>query len=228
MSGIIILPEPIQAVESYETALKGNSKDIQLIKKLGAALVKMHDYDKASQHYENAIKLLNDHDLKFEHLELLVKVSNTSMCNYIIVVSDYYIQLFPQLKQYDKVDSTISFELNQLYNKGKDVNTLKRRVRFLLLQARSRELKNPTAGNTHLILTEARDIQTAVVKRIEIDSRGDLEEEKHQLSSVLCLLAKVKSMKEPAVAANLYSEALIHSPRDPNTLLALAKLYAQV
>lgn len=55
-------------------ALKGNPKDMQLIKKLGTALVKMHDYDKAIQHYENAINLLNDDEIKFEYLELLVKV----------------------------------------------------------------------------------------------------------------------------------------------------------
>lgn len=126
------------------------------------------------------------------------------------------------------MDSTISFELNQLYNKEKDIDTLKRRVRYLLTQAKSRELKNPTAGNISLILVEARDLQTAIVKRIEIDSRGDHKEEKQRLSMVLSSLAKVKSLKEPAVAANLYSEALIHSPRDPGTLLALAKLYAHV
>ncbi|XP_045447028.1 tetratricopeptide repeat protein 21B-like [Melitaea cinxia] len=197
--------EPVQAAESYETALKGNPKDINLIKKLGEALMKMHEYDKAVQHYENAIKLLNDDELKFEYLEILIK-----------------------LRQYDKVDSTISSELNQLYNKEKDISTLKRRIRLLLTQFKSRELKNPTAGNTNLILTEAKDLQTTILKRIEIDSRRDLEEEKKQLSTILCLLAKVKSAKEPAVAASLYSEALINLPRDPNTLLALAKLYAQM
>lgn len=70
-----IILEPGQAAESYEAALKGNPKDIQLIKKLGTALVKMHEYDKAIQHYEHAIKLLNDDDLMFEYLELLVKVN---------------------------------------------------------------------------------------------------------------------------------------------------------
>ncbi|XP_046963364.1 tetratricopeptide repeat protein 21B-like [Vanessa cardui] len=197
--------EPVQAAESYETALKGNPKDIQLIKKLGMALVRMHEYDKATQHYENAIKLLNDDELKFEYYELLIK-----------------------LKQYDKVDLTITSELNQMYSKEKDIPTLKRRIRLLLTQAKNRELKNPSAGNTSLILSEAKDLQISVLKRIEIDSRRDLEEEKKELSSILCLLAKVKSAREPAIAANLYSEALIHSPRDPNTLLALAKLYAQM
>lgn len=138
------------------------------------------------------------------------------------------LKFYSQLKQYDKVDSVISTELTEVYNKDKDLTTLKRRVRFLCLQAKSRELKKPNAGNTQLIITEAKDIQVAIVKRIEIDSRGDLQEEKHELSSILCELAKVKCSKEPAVAANLYSEALIHSPRDPDTLLALAKLYAQV
>jgi hypothetical protein len=118
--------------------------------------------------------------------------------------------------------------LNQLYNKEKNINALKRRVRLLLIQAKSRELKNPTAGNTTLILVEARDLQSTVVKRTEIDTRGDLQEEKKNLANVLCSLAKVKSHKEPAVAANLYSEALIHTPRDPEKLLALAKLFANV
>ncbi|CAK1598611.1 unnamed protein product [Parnassius mnemosyne] len=195
--------EPMQAADSYEMALRGNPKDIQLVKKLGTALVKMHDYDKAIQHYENSIKLLNEDEIKFEYLELLIK-----------------------LKQYDKVDTTISSDLNQLFNKGKDIATLKRRIRLLLLQSKTRELKNPTAGNTHLILTEAKDLQIAIVKRVEIDSRGDIQEEKQHLAYILCLLAKAKSLKEPGVAASLYSEALIHSPRDANTLLALAKLYA--
>ncbi|KPJ18977.1 Tetratricopeptide repeat protein 21B [Papilio machaon] len=199
------IQEPVQAADSYEMALKGNPKDMQLVKKLGTALVKMHEYDKAIQHYENAINLLNDDEIKFEYLELLVK-----------------------LKQYDKVDLTITSELNQLYNKDKDMATLKRRIRLLLIQAKCRELKNPTGGNTNLILTEAKDLQMAIVKRVEIDSRGDIQEERQQLTDILCMLAKVKSLKEPGVAANLYSEALIHSPRDPNTLLALAKLYAHM
>lgn len=126
------------------------------------------------------------------------------------------------------MESSISSELNQMFNRDKDIGTLKRRVRFLLMQAKSRELKNPTSANVHLILAEAKDLQTAVVKRIEIDMRGDIHEEKQQLSNILCALAKAKSLKEPAVAANLYSEALVHSPRDPNTLLLLAKLYAHV
>lgn len=87
---------------------------------------------------------------------------------------------------------------------------------------------NSTSGNTTLILTEAKELQTAIVKRIEIESRGDLQEEKQLLSVILCSLAKVKTLKEPAIAANLYSEALIHVPRNPDTLLSLAKLYAQV
>lgn len=106
--------------------------------------------------------------------------------------------------------------------------TLKRRVRLLLIQAKSRELKNPTAGNIHLILAEARDLQTALVKRVDLDSKGDIQEERKQLANILCSLAKVKINKEPAVAANLYSEALVYTPRDPSTLLALAKLYAHV
>ncbi|XP_041971107.1 tetratricopeptide repeat protein 21B-like [Aricia agestis] len=198
--------EPKQAAEAYEIALKGNPKDVQLVKKLGVALYKMHKYDNALQHYENAIKIItDDDDIKIEYFELLIK-----------------------LKQYDKVDSIISSELNQPYNKEKDKKTLKRRIQLLLLQAKSREIKNPAASNTNLILTEAKELQSAVLKRVEVDARGDVNEEKKKLSEILCALAKVKSVKEPAIAIHLYSEALIHCPREPNTLLALAKLFAQM
>lgn len=96
------------------------------------------------------------------------------------------------------------------------------------MQARSRELRDAAMSNVTLILTEAKDLQSTVVKRIEIDSKGDLQEEKQRLSTILCALAKAKTTKEPAIAANLYSEALVYVPRDSNTLLSLAKLYAQV
>ncbi|CAH2071598.1 unnamed protein product, partial [Iphiclides podalirius] len=197
--------EPMQAVDSYEMALKGNPKDMQLLRKLGTALVKMHDYDRAIQHYENSCQMLNNEEMNFEYLELLIK-----------------------LKKYDKVDATISSELNQLRNKEKDVASLRRRIRLLLTQAKGRELKDPNAGNTALILAEAKDLQMSIVKRTEIDSRGDLQEERQRLASILCSLAKAKSSKEPGVAASLYSEALIHSPRDADILLSLAKLYAHM
>ncbi|XP_047526075.1 tetratricopeptide repeat protein 21B-like [Pieris napi] len=195
--------EPVQAAESYETAYKGNPSNIQLVKKLGVALVKMHEYDKAVRHYENAIDQTNDDELRFEYLELLLK-----------------------LKQYDKVDSVISSQLIQPHNKERDTPTLKRRIKLLLTQAKSRDLKN--SANTNLILSEAKDLQNAVLKRVEIDSKGDLQEEKEMLSKIIYLLAKVKAVKEPGVAASLLSEALMYSPRNPETLFALAKLYAQM
>lgn len=55
-------------------ALKDNPKNIQLIKKLGTALMKMHEFDKAMQHYEKAIDTLNEEELKFSYIELLIKV----------------------------------------------------------------------------------------------------------------------------------------------------------
>lgn len=57
-------------------ALKGNPKDVQLLRKLGTALVKMHDYDRAIQHYEDAYQLLNNEEINFEYLDLLIKVNS--------------------------------------------------------------------------------------------------------------------------------------------------------
>lgn len=74
-----LFSEPEEAATSYEIALRDNPKSIQIIKKLGCALVQMHEFDKATTHYENAIKNLNDEELKYEYLELLIKVS-TIIC----------------------------------------------------------------------------------------------------------------------------------------------------
>lgn len=46
----------------------------------------MHEFDNAIQHYESAIKMLNDDDLKFEYLELLIKVGYI----YVSVINLYF------------------------------------------------------------------------------------------------------------------------------------------
>lgn len=58
-----------------------------MIKKLGVALVKMHEYDKACQHYENSIRLLGDDEVQFEYYELLIRVSTFFKADLKIIFS---------------------------------------------------------------------------------------------------------------------------------------------
>lgn len=48
--------QPEKAIEVYEAALKRNPKDGALSSKIGQALVKTHNYGKAINYYERALK----------------------------------------------------------------------------------------------------------------------------------------------------------------------------
>lgn len=70
----MIFLEPKHAVDAYSKALEQNPNDFNLIKKMGMALVKMHLYDKAVNHYIDAIKISNNPEIKLDLAELYFKV----------------------------------------------------------------------------------------------------------------------------------------------------------
>jgi hypothetical protein len=51
-----------------------NPKDLNLVKKLGVALIKMHLYWKAEKHYIEAIESLNNAELKLDLADLHITV----------------------------------------------------------------------------------------------------------------------------------------------------------
>ena len=53
--------QPEQALEVYEAALKKNPRDGILASKIGQALVKTHNYNKAISYYDAALKSENQH-----------------------------------------------------------------------------------------------------------------------------------------------------------------------
>ncbi len=50
------IQEPEKAIEVYEAALKKNPRDSALATKIGQALVKTHNYGKAINYYEAALR----------------------------------------------------------------------------------------------------------------------------------------------------------------------------
>lgn len=62
-------------MEAFQKALEQNPHDLNLINKMGVALVKMHLYDKAVKHYIEAIEDLNNPEIKMELAELYFKVT---------------------------------------------------------------------------------------------------------------------------------------------------------
>lgn len=85
----LAIQEPERAIEAYELSLKSNPADKILAKKMGAALVKTHQYAKAINYYKEAVKQEGCRDLKLDMAELFMK-----------------------LKQYEKAEDTLLEELN--------------------------------------------------------------------------------------------------------------------
>ena len=76
--------EPEKAVEVYETALVKNSKDAALAKKIGQALIKSHQYNKAISYYLAALKSGHQNLLRYDLAELYTKLNQLDNAEKII------------------------------------------------------------------------------------------------------------------------------------------------
>uniref|UniRef100_A0A671SJH7 Tetratricopeptide repeat protein 21B-like n=1 Tax=Sinocyclocheilus anshuiensis TaxID=1608454 RepID=A0A671SJH7_9TELE len=68
------IQEPELAIEVYEQALKKNPKDGAVASKIGKALVKTHNYVKAINYYEAALKSGQQNFLRYDLADLLMKL----------------------------------------------------------------------------------------------------------------------------------------------------------
>lgn len=85
----LAIQEPERAIEAFELSLQTNPSDKSLIRKMGRALVRTHQYTKAIKYYREAIKKPGCRDLKLEMADLLMK-----------------------LKQFDNAEEVLLEELN--------------------------------------------------------------------------------------------------------------------
>jgi tetratricopeptide repeat protein 21B len=76
--------EPEKAVEVYETALIKNSKDAVLARKIGQALIKSHQYNKAISYYMAALKSGHQNLLRYDLAELYLKLNQLDNAEKII------------------------------------------------------------------------------------------------------------------------------------------------
>eukprot|EP00064_Thunnus_orientalis_P012892 superscaffoldBa00002031_g12928 len=78
------IQEPEKAIEVYEHALKKNPKDGALASKIGKALVKTHNYVKAINYYEAALKTEQQNFLRYDLAELLMKMKQYERCERVL------------------------------------------------------------------------------------------------------------------------------------------------
>lgn len=80
----IFYKKPEKAVDVYETALIKNPKDAVLAKKIGQALIKSHQYNKAISYYAAALKSGHQNLLRYDLAELYTKLNQLDNAEKII------------------------------------------------------------------------------------------------------------------------------------------------
>ncbi|KAG7464116.1 hypothetical protein MATL_G00183890 [Megalops atlanticus] len=194
------IQEPEKAIEIYEQALKKNPKDGALASKIGKALVKTHNYIKAINYYEAALKSSQQSFLRYDLAELLLK-----------------------LRQYERCERVLHEALRQ--DSVNELPSLTENCRYLVLLAKiqSKVDKNDEAL---LSLQRARDVQARVLKRVQLEQPDAVPMQKQLAAEICSEIAKHYTFqRDYERAIKFYKEALVYCESDSKVMLELARLY---
>ncbi|GFV68416.1 tetratricopeptide repeat protein 21B [Trichonephila clavipes] len=193
------IQEPENAVEAYEQALKQNPKDSDLASKIGTALVKTHNYEKAVTYYKAAIKSGGQENLRYDLCSLLCTI-----------------------KRFKETEELINSALES--GRGVDnLNWLAMESKYLCLLSdvySKMEMEDPAMST----LQKAWGVQTRVLRKVHME-QADADEHRKKAKEICCQLAVYASRKKDyGSAVQFYREALTFDENDTEILLALAKL----
>ncbi|XP_077996608.1 tetratricopeptide repeat protein 21B-like [Glandiceps talaboti] len=196
------IQEPEKAIEVYESALKKNPRDSALASKIGKALVKTHNYGKAINYYEAALKTGSQNFLRYDLAELLLK-----------------------LRQYDKAERVLKIALEKA--QAKDLQSMIEETRCMILLSKVYH-KAGKLDDCMLSLSNARDVQARVLKRVQLEQPDAVPTQKALATTICAQMAKhATEQREFDKAIKLYKEALIYTDNDGKAMLELARLYLQ-
>eukprot|EP00045_Choanoeca_perplexa_P015875 m.206398 g.206398 ORF g.206398 m.206398 type:complete len:1328 (+) comp17103_c0_seq1:37-4020(+) len=192
--------EPEQAIAVYEAALKQEPRNAVLASKIGHALVRTHDYTKAINYYEAAVKSGGQASLRKDLAQLYLK-----------------------LKQPDKAAKVLQAALD--HEDSNDLVVLMQDVGFLQMQARMHgDTFQPDSAVASL--KTARGLQARVLSRVGAEQPEALKEQQ-QVAAALCasMAQYYEAQADMDQALACYKEALTHDEGNSEAMLALADVY---
>ncbi|XP_072174244.1 tetratricopeptide repeat protein 21B-like [Diadema setosum] len=194
------IQEPEKAIEVYEKALKKSPRDSALASKIGQGLVKTHQYGRAINYYEAALKTGGQSFLRHDLGELLLK-----------------------LRHYEKAEKTLKMALE--HEPSNELSVLMDDAKLLLLLAKVHR-KGNKMEDAMLALTKARDTQARVLKRVQVEQPDNVPEQKELATGICSQMAEqCTSQRDLDKAIKFYKEALVYSSHDGKAMLELARLY---
>jgi tetratricopeptide repeat protein 21B len=193
--------EPEKAIAVYEEALKKNPRDGVLASKIGHALIKTHDYSKAINYYEAAVKSGEQVQLRGDLAEVYIK-----------------------LKKFDQAERVIASGLE--HDESSDLQVMMSDVRFYLLMAR---LHTASARPMVAILTllKAKETQTTIIGRVALEQPEALKQQQ-QIAAGICIVMAEHHEATPGEsrkAIACYQDALASDESNVQAMLALATIH---
>ncbi|XP_063003515.1 tetratricopeptide repeat protein 21A [Elgaria multicarinata webbii] len=193
------IQEPEKALEVFEAAQKKNPLDATVARKIGQAYVYTHQYNKAINYYEVALKMSEQDFLCHDLADLLLK-----------------------LKKFGKAEKVLNQALD--HDPVDDLPSMMKDAKNLMLLAKVYETtKREVVLET---LNKAYDIQQRILKRVRVE-QPELIPPQRQVALMICVQFAefYRAEKEYEKAVKYYTEALSCIPTDSKIILELARLY---
>ncbi|XP_068790276.1 tetratricopeptide repeat protein 21A [Struthio camelus] len=195
------IQQPEEAVKIYEEAQRKNSLDSVLVRKIVHAYVKTHQYSKAINYYEVALKMNEQDFLCHDLAELLLK-----------------------LKKFKKAERVLNQALDHDF--VNDLTSMIKDVRSLILLAKVYE--NIKKEEVITTLNKAFEVQQRILKRIPLEQPESVPSQKQLAALINVQFAEhYLSQKDYVQAAKSYKNALTYTPGDSKIILKLAHLYLE-
>ncbi|XP_062848130.1 tetratricopeptide repeat protein 21B [Trichomycterus rosablanca] len=192
------IQEPEKAIEVYQEAVKLAPRDATYAKKIGQALVRTHQYNKAIDYYETALNTSDHETVCLELAELLIK-----------------------LKCFEKAQQILEKALD--HDDSSDLTTMMNDVKFLRMLVKVQSARDePCLEKLHKIY----EVQQKVIRRLHFEQPEVIDEQRKIAAAICCERAKEYcSMRDFERAKECYSEALSYSPKDLQIHFQIAQLY---
>eukprot|EP00730_Choanoeca_flexa_P019334 TRINITY_DN9437_c0_g2_i5.p1 TRINITY_DN9437_c0_g2~~TRINITY_DN9437_c0_g2_i5.p1 ORF type:complete len:1329 (+),score=492.54 TRINITY_DN9437_c0_g2_i5:125-4111(+) len=194
------IQEPEQAIAAYEEAMKKDPRNSALASKIGHAMVRTHDYTKAINYYETAVKSGGQASLRRDLAHLHLK-----------------------LKQPDRAAKVLLAALD--HEDSSDLVIMMQDVGFLQMQARMHaDMFEPAAAVASL--KTAKDLQARVLSRVGAEQPESLKEQQQVAAAICSSMAEYfEAQSNTDQALSCYKEALTHDEGNSEAMLALADVY---
>ncbi|KAM5158028.1 tetratricopeptide repeat protein 21A [Mantella aurantiaca] len=193
------IQEPEKALEVYDQAQRKKPKDATLASRVGLSLVKTHQYKKAVNYYEAALKMSEEEFLCCDLADLFLK-----------------------LKNYNKAENLLQHALN--HESVSDLPSMFNDVKFLILLGRT--YKNYKTEELVGTLNKALDIQMRILKRVPFE-QPDMITTQLQMASKICvqLAEHYLGGKDYTNALKYYKDAISYYDTDNKVMLQLSRLF---